>query len=240
MVSNSIKINGMTCGKCASKIEQAIATSGLGFKEVNVKKGPDVLSFDSQALVSPQALNLFFKENNLSKYSASHLNENKENRVLVLIKKLYPLILIVSYIFLVVAAVAFVTNDFSMVKLMSHYMGGFFITFSFFKFLNLNGFVDAFQTYDPLAKKIKNYGYFYAFYELIAGVTYLIAPKSLVLNISVIILLSITSLGVWSAVRSKRTIQCACLGTVFNLPMTYVTIFENVVMILMAVAMLFL
>jgi len=237
MITNIIKIDGMTCGKCAKKIEQSFATSSLGFKDVKVTKGPDTLSFSSESLITPQSLNIYFKENELLKYSARKFEEAEGSKVLGLVKKLFPLILIVSYILLVVVTVAFVTKDFSLTTMMPHYMSGFFITFSFFKFLNINGFVDAFNTYDPMARKWRSYGYFYAFFELFAGVAYLIQPMSVVLNVLVIILLTTTSFGVWKAVRTKTTIQCACLGTVFNLPMTYVTIFENMVMILMAVVM---
>ena len=202
-----------------------------------MNKDSDTLFFGSEEFITPQTLNTYFEENGLSKYSASKFQEAKENNILSLAKKLFPLILIVSYIFLVVAAVSLVTKDFSLSSMMSHYMGGFFITFSFFKFLNLNGFVDAFRTYDPIASKWRGYGYFYATFELVAGITYLIEPMSVLLNLLVITLLSITSFGVWTAIRTKNTIQCACLGTVFDLPMTYVTIFENMVMILMAVVM---
>jgi hypothetical protein len=42
--------------------------------------------------------------------------------------------------------------------------------------------------------------------------------------------------GVIRAVVSKQSIRCACLGTGFNLPMSTVTIIENSVMLVMAVA----
>ena len=45
-------------------------------------------------------------------------------------------------------------------------------------------------------------------------------------------------MGVIQAVANKTQIQCACLGTVFKLPMSTVTIVEDVGMVLMAAAML--
>jgi hypothetical protein len=45
-------------------------------------------------------------------------------------------------------------------------------------------------------------------------------------------------MGVAQALREKRTIQCACLGTALKLPMTKVTLAEDVVMGLMALVML--
>jgi hypothetical protein len=48
----------------------------------------------------------------------------------------------------------------------------------------------------------------------------------------------IGAIGVIQANFSKQTIQCACLGTVFNLPMSIVTVIENVSMAAMAAWML--
>ena len=36
----------------------------------------------------------------------------------------------------------------------------------------------------------------------------------------------------------KKSIKCACLGTVLKLPMTEATLIENLIMIIMAVSML--
>ena len=41
---------------------------------------------------------------------------------------------------------------FDVMRAMGHFMGGFFLVFSFFKLLNLSGFADAYRTYDVLAK----------------------------------------------------------------------------------------
>ena len=45
-------------------------------------------------------------------------------------------------------------------------------------------------------------------------------------------------IGVSKSVIQKSKIQCACLGTVFNLPMSYITIIENGIMLSMALFML--
>ena len=47
-----------------------------------------------------------------------------------------------------------------------------------------------------------------------------------------------SAIGVVQAVTSKRQIQCACLGAVFKLPMSTVTIVEDLGMVAMALAML--
>ena len=118
-------------------------------------------------------------------------------------------------------------------------MGAFFLIFSFFKFLNLQGFVTAFQSYDPIAARWPTYGYLYATLELVFGISYLFAPQARLLNFAVLLVLGISSWGVLRTVTSGRTVQCACLGTIFNLPMTWVTLVENALMLVMAAMLLF-
>ena len=113
-------------------------------------------------------------------------------------------------------------------------MGLFFVVFSFFKFLDLKGFQDSFRRYDPLAKSLPFYGWVYPFVELALGVLFLMQWEiqlALWLTLGV---LSITTLGVVRVLLSKQQIQCACLGSVLNLPMTEATLIENAVMIGMA------
>jgi hypothetical protein len=57
-------------------------------------------------------------------------------------------------------------------------------------------------------------------------------------NIFTALLMAVSLAGVLRAVLSKRQIRCACLGTVFNLPMSTVTVIEDGLMFVMAVIML--
>jgi len=50
--------------------------------------------------------------------------------------------------------------------------------------------------------------------------------------------MSLSIIGVLQSVINKKKIQCACLGAVFNLPMSTVTIIEDALMILMSGVML--
>ena len=50
--------------------------------------------------------------------------------------------------------------------------------------------------------------------------------------------MSVRIIGVLNAVLDKKTIQCACLGAVFKLPMSTVTIIEDGLMIAMSLGML--
>jgi hypothetical protein len=56
--------------------------------------------------------------------------------------------------------------------------------------------------------------------------------------VATIIVLGVSSIGVIQSNLNKRKIKCACLGDVFNLPMSTVTIIEDVGMVVMAALML--
>lgn len=112
--------------------------------------------------------------------------------------------------------------------------------FAFFKLLNIQGFADSYRMYDIVAAKWKGWGYIYPFVELGLGILYLINIAPIATNLATFIILGISSIGVIRSVLDKRKIKCACLGDVFNLPMSTVTIVEDLTMVLMAGIMLLL
>ncbi len=73
---------------------------------------------------------------------------------------------------------------------------------------------------------------------MILGFFFILNIFPIFTNIITIIVMSISSIGVIQTVLDKRKIHCACLGAVIKLPMTTVTIIEDVGMGLMALGML--
>jgi hypothetical protein len=132
---------------------------------------------------------------------------------------------------------------FTVPEAMADFMGAYFVLFAFFKIINLHGFVTAFSTYDLIARHYRLYAYAYPFIELIVGGMYLMfytlgIRAHFVLAIVTLVLMGISALGVIRALRQKKKIECACLGGVFKLPLTYITLIENVLMAGMALVML--
>ena len=149
-----------------------------------------------------------------------------------------PLLLVLAYLLGIVALVEVTVGAFDWMRAMRNFMGGFFVAFSFFKLLDLSGFVDSFQTYDVLARPVRAYGYAYPFVELGLGVAYLAGLAPIATNLVTLVVMLIGLVGVSQALLQKRRIQCACLGTVFNLPMSRVTFIEDGLMAAMAATML--
>ena len=150
-----------------------------------------------------------------------------------------PILLIFFYISLVTLLVQFANEKFDAMQWMRHFMAGFFLVFSFFKMLNLKGFAESYVMYDVVAKRLPAWAYIYAFTELALGIAFLINFNPLVTNSLTFIVMSISIIGVLQSVLNKKKIQCACLGAVFNLPMSTVTIIEDALMIAMSGLMLF-
>ena len=124
---------------------------------------------------------------------------------------------------------------------MNNFMGAFFLVFSFFKMLDLKGFAESYFSYDIIAKRWMGYGYVYAFIELLLGVAFISGFNPVLTNIATFIIMSISITGVLQSVLNKRKIKCACLGAVFNLPMSTITIIEDLLMIVMsAITLVFL
>jgi copper chaperone CopZ len=117
-------------------------------------------------------------------------------------------------------------------------MAGFFIAFSFFKLLDIRAFADAYAGYDLLARRWHGWGMIYPFIELALGMAYLANFQPVFTNVVTALVMGFSAIGVIRAVLNKSEIRCACLGTIFKLPMSTVTIVEDVGMGLMAVWML--
>jgi copper chaperone CopZ len=152
-----------------------------------------------------------------------------------------PLLLIVAYILggSVLAQVGMSgLASVTLMETMRYFMAGFFLVFSFFKLLDINAFADAYASYDLLAQRWRGWGLIYPFVELALGVAYLAHFNPLLTHWVTIIVMGFSAIGVIRAVASKTQIQCACLGTVFKLPMSTVTIVEDVGMVAMAAWML--
>tara|TARA_R110000787_G_scaffold221137_3_gene329872 strand:- start:273 stop:605 length:333 start_codon:yes stop_codon:yes gene_type:complete len=104
--------------------------------------------------------------------------------------------------------------------------------------LNLKEFKDSYLMYDIIARKFPAWGYIYAFTELLLGIAFLINFNPIITNSLTFVVMSVSIIGVLQTVLDKKTIKCACLGDVFNLPMSTVTIIEDGLMIIMSLGML--
>ncbi len=154
------------------------------------------------------------------------------------IKDFLPLIIIASLICVFTFIRQFFYPAWNLMFAMQDFMAGFFIIFGFFKLLNLKAFVEAYKKYDLGAQHSTLYAYAYPCIEICLGLAYLFRFLPILTNLVTYTLMLFSAIGVALALASGQHLMCACLGTVFKLPMTYVTIFEDVLMAGMALGML--
>ncbi|MEN9831151.1 MAG: hypothetical protein RLZZ487_756 [Pseudomonadota bacterium] len=233
-------LTGLHCGACVKKVSQALEPLA-GSVEVS-------LSPMQVTLTDPAADESTIKKIVAAAGSYELVSDSTIGQLPVhassqagWLPTYKPLLLIAAYI--LIASVLLQVGLVGMagleaMEIMRYFMAGFFLVFSFFKLLDLNAFADAYSGYDLLASRWRNWGLIYPFFELFLGLAYLSNFNPLFTNWVTLALMSFSALGVIKAVANKTQIQCACLGTVFKLPMSTVTIVEDVGMVLMAVLML--
>lgn len=122
---------------------------------------------------------------------------------------------------------------------MHDFMGVFLLVFSMVKLFDLKGFASGFQKYDLLGSICRPYALLYPFLELALGLGYLSMWQPQIVYIATILLLSFGSLGVFNAMRKGENLNCACMGQLLNVPLSTVTLAEDLGMAAMAGAMLY-
>lgn len=229
-MKQSVQVLGMTCQNCRRGVEEKIASiDGISHVEVSLEKAEASITSSSQ--ISVDLLNSTLG----AKYTVNPIADDEELILPSKWKQLQPLFLIFSYV--IIGSLMLTKGD-SIALFMTNFMGLFYLIFGFFKFLDYKGFPASFGQYDPIAKRLKFYGWLYPFIETLLGIMFLYQIElSIALWVTVIIL-GATTVGVAQQLFQKSKIQCACLGTALNLPMTEATLIENSIMLVMAFAML--
>jgi copper chaperone CopZ len=217
-------VSGMTCGGCASKVEKTLKAIA-GDVTVTLEPPRAIVKTNTALVLLNEALG------SVGKYRLSEAAAPVAALVAPRfdIKAYYPLFLVMGLI-----AIASLAGQ----SWMMSFMAGFYIVFGAFKLLDIPAFANSYARYDVIAKVFRPWGYAYPFVELALGFAFLFWFEMRAAAWIALILSLIGAVGVIQSVMRKETIQCACLGTVFNLPMSTVTIIENLGMAAMAAWML--
>jgi copper chaperone CopZ len=244
-MTHNYQISGMTCEGCGAKVKSLLSQVG-GIKNVTVDVRTGAAVVEMERHVGTSVL-----QNALKDYPKYQLTEpvahhhpahdttpvpgDEETKTWLQTYK--PVLLIFGYI-LVATFLVEATGSFDPMRWMSHFMAGFFLAFSFFKLLDLKNFAESYATYDIIAGKWMGWGYVYAFTELALGLAFLTGFNPALTNTVTFAVMTVSIIGVLQSVLNKRNIRCACLGAVFNLPMSTITIIEDALMIVMSAVML--
>lgn len=232
----------MTCSGCEVKVKSLLAgVESVNKVEIDLSKGEATIKMDKHiATSSLQDALKDYPKYKLTEIAPQHepaFSEEAEDAKSWL-DTYKPILMIFAFITGVTLLNELTADSFGGMRWMSNFMAGFFLVFSFFKFLNLRGFADSYSMYDVMARKWTGWGYVYAFVELVLGIAFLTGFNPILTNSVTFVVMSVSIVGVLQSVFNKRKIKCACLGDVFNLPMSTVTIIEDALMIAMSGFML--
>lgn len=237
-MTHTYEVTGMTCEACEAKVKGSfLKLPEITSVDVSREKNSVTISMDKHVSLSTlqEALG-----GATSKYKIKALDHSETNEQMKSWFSTYKPLVILSLFILGIATIASHNNGtIHWMEWMNYFMAGFFLSFSFFKLLDLKGFVESYAMYDIVAKQLKAWGYIYAFLELGLGIAYATHFYPLITNIVTFVVMGISIIGVLKSVLNKRKIQCACLGAVFNLPMSTITILEDALMIAMSGTMIF-
>lgn len=240
-MTHSYTVSGITCKGCVANIKSKL------LQHPDITAADVTLEGQKATITMKRHLSVDELQNTIGRETKYKINENaddqrhhtmssRETKSWIVTYK--PLLLIFLFITTVSSISATSNGSLNSLLFMNHFMAGFFLVFSFFKILNLKGFAESYAMYDLLAKKVPAYGYVYPFIELILGLGYLINFDPFILNLITVIVMGFSSIGVIQSVLNKRQIRCACLGDVFNLPMSTITILEDLLMVAMGVILI--
>lgn len=121
---------------------------------------------------------------------------------------------------------------------MHDFMGLFLVIFAMVKLFNLRAFATGFAKYDLLAARSRAYGLLYPFLELGLGLAYLAQWQPWFTYLATIVILTFGALGVLNTMRQGKQLNCACMGQILTVPVSTVTLTENLTMSAMALVML--
>ncbi|MBK9148382.1 MAG: cation transporter [Flavobacteriales bacterium] len=236
---HTYSIQGLTCGNCVAKVRTALQ-SIPGITNADVTQNPPLAIVTMSAHVNTSVLAKTVA--NAGNFSLSE-NGHSIPRVIasdpqqVEATSFKPIYLLFAYIAGAATLVQVARGGFDPMHWMGAFMAAFFLTFSFFKMLDVRGFAEGYATYDVIAKRIPAYGLIYPFIELGLGISYVVAPLSPITNAVTLVVMGVSSIGVVQQVMRNSPFQCACLGTIFKLPLSKVTLVEDLLMVAMSAAM---
>jgi len=235
-MTHTYSVTGMTCTACEAKVKSALlSTPHVVAVDVSHKDNSAVIEMD-QHIPIIELQKALTATSTAYQITAAHHSELTE-QTKSWFSTFKPVLLIFAFILFVTLTVE-LQEGFLWMRWMSNFMAGFFLTFSFFKLLNLEAFADSYSMYDVIAIRWNAWGYIYAFIELTLGILFLTGYQPILTNALAFVIMSVSIIGVLQSVFSKQKIKCACLGAVFNLPMSTITVIEDAAMIIMSGTML--
>lgn len=155
-------------------------------------------------------------------------------------KKTYtPIIAVFSVTFgLALAVSVLISKNIEPMQVLELFVSLSMSVLAILKLRDLESFLNQFITYDLLAMKWLRYAYIYPFVEALAGLSMTAKVGLIVFAPLAFIIGSIGTVSVIKAVYiDQRDLKCACVGGNSNVPLGFISLTENLMMMIMGVCM---
>ena len=162
----------------------------------------------------------------------THLNPSSNRKGYIILLNIFLALIVASQIRVWQA------GPYSGYVFMQTFMGFWFLVFGFFKALNWKVFAMAYGDYDLIARRSKIYAYAYPAIELSLGAVFLLNYQPIAVNSTALALMAVSAVGIAKNLLLKNQIPCLCLGAIIKLPLSKISLVEDIVMGIMAFATL--
>ena len=134
----------MTCGSCEAKVKSSfLLLPNVTEVEVSKDNQTAIISMDKHIALST------FQNAPDKKYSITSMEHNETaEQAKNWLATYKPILIIFAYITTIAIIAATHQNTFHWMQAMNVFMAGFFLSFSFFKMLDLKGFAESYSMYD--------------------------------------------------------------------------------------------
>jgi glutaredoxin len=155
-------------------------------------------------------------------------------------KTYQPVVAVFAVTFLMaIAACWSMESRLSLIRIVELFISFSMCVLGILKLRDLLSFATGFVQYDLVAQQYVPYSYVYAFIETGAGIcmiaglaTWVVAPLALIVS-------TIGAISVFKAVYlEKRDLNCACVGGGSSVPLGFISLTENLMMMAMAIWMM--
>lgn len=152
-----------------------------------------------------------------------------------------PVLAVFTVAFLMALATSYTSaHMLDILFIIKMFMGFSISILAMLKLQDLDSFVTQFITYDLIAMKKVRYAYIYAFAEILIGIGILASVLTVILGVMAVFIGVVGAVLVFYAVYiQKRELKCACVGGNSKVPLGFLSLTENIMMVIMGVWMLF-
>ena len=171
-------------------------------------------------------------------HTPSGLKKINQSQIFSVLKTYRILFVLAGLMFFYMLGRYYFLSNYGLDNVLNDFMAGFFMFFGALQLNSLSSTSEALKKYDPLAQKFSWYAGLYPFVFFFFGLLLHFHSASMIVSLLTIPMLGIQTLGIINVLKSGANIECACAGTRFSLPLSYVTVVENLIMVTMSIAMI--